>query len=380
MDDESTKFQLKYVGTRFDGARLPVDVLSDLPAFRDLLAAFAKDEWRALNADRKRLPKGFDKSLAFDLVAVEDGSAVPVLDWNRATAQAQLPGFTDELQDVVEASFRDIVALIDGAGNNLFPQSLSSEHVRALNRLGAGLRDNERIEFPNTEGANGKVVFLDTYRRKNLITRVRETYQARFESTGIILGTIANPDTRYGGHVEVQTTEHGIIKVPLDRERLRHEFDGNIDALVQFELQIELDNMDKYRNVIEVHDIVLIDAGLGADLERCRNRLANISKLADNWDNEGGAPVRLEAVAAAGSLLSKRPSLSRAYKIYPTEDGGVLFEFEANGWDYSIAFAPEGSAEMYGIQINGRGEMDPMRFEEIGEEFTKVFDERVGRK
>lgn len=59
MADEEKSFRLRYVGSRFDNARLPVDVLSDLPAFRDLLAAFAKDEWLSLNSDRQRVPKGF---------------------------------------------------------------------------------------------------------------------------------------------------------------------------------------------------------------------------------------------------------------------------------------------------------------------------------
>lgn len=51
-----TTFRLRYVGGRFNGTRLPVDVLTDLPAFRDLLVAFAKEEWRDLNAERKRVP------------------------------------------------------------------------------------------------------------------------------------------------------------------------------------------------------------------------------------------------------------------------------------------------------------------------------------
>ena len=48
-------FRLRYVGARFEGKRLPVEVLSDLAAFRDLVVAFAKDEWRKLNPARTRL-------------------------------------------------------------------------------------------------------------------------------------------------------------------------------------------------------------------------------------------------------------------------------------------------------------------------------------
>ncbi|MFM0454151.1 hypothetical protein PQR21_27535 [Paraburkholderia nemoris] len=377
MSDEGKSFRLRYVGARFDDARLPVDVLSDLPAFRDLLVAFAKDGWRALNSDRQRVPKGFDKSLSFDLVAIEPGSAIPKLDWNRRTAQSQLPGFADELEQIVGASFKEVVSLIDGAGHDRFPKFLPSEHIRALNKLGSGLREGERIEFQNTQGTDGKVVYLDSYRRKKLITEVRETYQARFEGVGMLVGTKASDGK--DGYIVVKTVEHGEIEISVDLERVVKEFDGNIYGDVQFELQIELDHNDRYRGVIEVHDVGLIDAQIGAELLRCRARLADIRNLRDGWHEGGGLRIHDAAVAAAEKFLLKRPSLCGAYKIYPTEEGDVLFEFESNGWDFSLEFGETGNIEIYGIQVDGPGEMEPLLFDEIGDDFMKEFDSRVGR-
>lgn len=375
MSDEGKDFRLRYVGKRFDDARLPVDVLSDLPAFRDLLAAFARDGWRALNSDRQRVPKGFDKGLSFDLLAIEEGSAVPKLSWNRRTAQTHLPGFADELEEIVDASFNEIVALIDGAGHGRFPKSLPSEHVRALNKLGAGLRDDERIEFQGTHGSDGKVVYLDNDRRKKLITRVRETYQARFEGIGTLVGTRASDKD---GYISFKTTEHGEIEVMVDRERVK-EFDGNIYVDIQFDLQIELDNNDRFRGVIEVHDVGLIDAQIGAELVRCRTRLDDIRMLPEGWHDGRGLAIGPAAVAAADKFLSRRPSLSGAYKIFPTEDGGVLFEFEINAWDLSVEFAADGRVEIYGVQLNGASEFEPVQFDEVGEAFMEEFDVRVGR-
>jgi len=369
-----TTFRLRYVGARFNGARLPVDVLADLPAFRDLLVAFAKDEWRDLNAGRKRVPKGFDKSISFDLVGINDGSAVPLLNWSRNAAQENLPGFEDELQEIVGGSYLDVVNLIDGAGHDQFPKSLSSEHIRALNRLGSGLRENEKIEFLGSSGQDGKVVYLDSYRRKALITRVRETYQARFESVGILRGSFAD---EVMGRVIVATSEHGEITIPLESDRVKEEFDGNIVSEVQFDLQIEMDNADRLRGVVGVFDVGLIDVESGADLLRCRNRIAELSALSDGWHDGAGRRIADDAVELANRFLSKRPTLSKQYHIYPTEEGGILVEFEANLWDISVEFLPEGGVELYGVQIDGAEELQPVHFSDIDGDFMTAFDRRV---
>jgi hypothetical protein len=368
--------RLRYVGRRFDRARLPLEVLADLPAFRDLLVAYAKQEWRKVNSGRQRVPKGFDKSLSFDLTAIEDGSAVPQLQWDRVAAQSYLPGFASELEEIVDLSFSNVVRLIDDAGRGKFPKVLASEHVRALNKFGSTLRDDERIEFLGRQGRDGNVVYLDGARRKSLITKVRETYESRFEGTGTLVGIFANDDPQ--GYIEVNTDCHGLIKIPLDRERVVTDFDGNIRSLVQFDLQIELDNADKFRSLVEVHALVLIDERIEADLDRCKNRLNDIKNLNDGWDDDGGRAINPSAVDSASSFLVRRPHFCSAYRIFPTAVGGVLFEFESNGWDLSLEFAPGGSVEFFGIEIDGDGELQPASFHSVGDDLIAEFDRYAG--
>jgi hypothetical protein len=374
MSEENKIFQLRYVGDRFDGARLPLDVLLDLPAFRDLLVSYAKDKWRAFNIERQRLPKGFDKSISFDLVAIEEGSAMPKLDWSRQVAQATLPGFSDQLEEVVDESYVELVGLIDRAGHQQFPPALSSEHIRALNKLGSGLRENERIEFVGSRGADGNVVYLDLYRRKALITHVRETYQIRYEGIGSLIGLhVAD------GWISVDAPEYGRLQIPVDPDRVADEFDGNTSFSVQFALQIELDNRDNFRSIIDVFDVELIDSELSDKIEVCRKRLADLRELQDGWlDGDGYAP-KSPSLESADKFLSKRPSLAGQYKIYPTSLGGVLFEFQVHGWDYSVEFGPAGTVEMYGVEIDGIAEMEPLMFEDAGDTFVTEFDSRMAR-
>ena len=211
---ELRSFLLRYVGARFEGHRLPLDVLPDLSAFRDLLVSYVKAGWRAAHTDRERLPKGFEKSIAFHLVGIGDGSAVPQLEWDRDTTQLLLPDFKDELELLVEASYSKVLRLIDGANSPVGAVELTFESIRALNKFGSGLLPDERIEFLGSQGADGNVVYLDTTRRKRLITQGRDSYQKRFEDLGKLLGIEIDP-LGTAGKITILTTEYGKIDVPV---------------------------------------------------------------------------------------------------------------------------------------------------------------------
>jgi hypothetical protein len=378
MTTDRRSFLLRYVGARYEGHRLPLDVLPDLSAFRDLIASYAKAQWRAAHKKRERLPKGFEKSIAFNLVGVGDGSAVPTLEWDRATAQLLLPDFKDELEDLVEQSYHRVLALVDGADSRQDAVELSSENIRALNHFGSGLLDDERIEFVGSRGADGNVVYLDLWRRKRLITRGRDSYQTRFESIGRLLGSEIDT-TGANGFIIVATTDHGTLRIPMSPERVREDFDGNIEADVQFRLMIELDNNDTFRGVVvDVFDIDVIDGALVANLERCRTRIATLRTLKEGWHDGHGAPVTDEAATAASRLLTARPRLAGSYCIYPAETGGLLIEFVLDGWDYAVEIGPKGSVGIYGVQVDGSGEIDLKEFEAINGNFFGLFDSLTG--
>ena len=373
MSDETKTFQLRYVGSRFNGARLPVEVLSDLPAFKDLLVSYAKDNWRASNVDKKRIPKGFDKSISLDLIAIENGSAMPKLEWNRDIAQVTLPGFEDELETSVKSSFDDFIKLIDDAGRNNFPKVLSSETIRALNKLGSGLKEHEKIEFVGSQGHDGNVVYLDTVRRKDLITHVRETYELRYEGIGELLGSNAD------GNIEVDTKEYGKFFITVGSERAK-EFDGSMYSSVQFSLQIALDNNDKFKNVIGVFDVDLIDTELSDNVLKCKIRLDELRQLPEGWLDGAGKKIDENALSTAEKFLMKRPALADKYRIFPMETGGVLFEFETDGWDLSVEFYSNNSVEIYGVEINGTDELIPQQFSDLDNNFIILFDKYSVRR
>ena len=370
---EPRSFLLRYVGARFEGHRLPLDVLPDLSAFLDLLVSFVKVEWRTAHAERERLPKGFEKSIAFDLVGVMDGSAVPQLEWDRDTAQALLPDFKDELEMLVAKAYTKILSLIDSASGPVGTMDLTSENIRALNRFGSSLFPDEKIEFLDSRGADGNVVFLDTYRRKRLITRGRDSYQTRFEDIGKLLGCEIDPSGTVGT-VTINTSEYGKITVLVSPERVRDDFDGYIEADVQFRLMIELGIDDTFRGVVEVYDVDVIDAKVVADLAICRDRITSLVSLGDGWHNGSGESPTQMADAAASRLLARKPGLAGSYRIFPTDVGGLLLEFSRMGWDYSIEIGPAGMVEIYGTETAGDAEMDTEPLDVSSDEFARQFD------
>jgi hypothetical protein len=113
------------------------------------------------------------------------------------------------------------------------------------------------------------------------------------------------------------------------------------------------------------------------NMQRCRDRLLELSTLKAGWLDGAGMEIDPRAMAAAEAFLTMRPFFAGAYRLYPTEDGGILFEFENHGWDFSVEFSPTGAIEMYGVEIAGSEEMELQSFEQLDEAFISVFDARI---
>lgn len=372
MDEDRKSFSVRYVGRRFNGARLPLDVLADLPALRDLIAALAKQEFRQKNSDRKRVPRGFDKSISFSLIEIEHGSAIPVFELDREVAQQNLPNFGDGMQEIVNRAYQRVAKIFDDAGHGNFPQALPLDAIHALTKLGANIQDDERIEFRGATGTDGNVVSLDAFRRKTLLTRVRETYTFEFESVGILTGVDASHNT-----IQVQTEEYGELRLPLDGVSMPAEqFDGNLRTLVEFSLSIALDAHDDFKAIEEVHSVDLVRP-YDDELDRCINRLQDLAKIEKGWlGNQQGEQLVHLAGMRATQIIFMRADLARLFRIFPTEDGGISLEFDKDRWSFAVEVMPDGSLEIDGSSEDGEV-YEAQSFEGFSKEFFKAFDEMI---
>lgn len=369
MDDENKSFSLRYVGRRFANARLPLDVLSDLPALRDLIAALAKQEFRQKNPDRQRVPQGFDKAISFALIEIEDGSAVPKLSLENEVAQQSLPNIGDQMEEIVARAFDRVANMYDEAGQDIFPQALPQDVIRALSKLGANIQEDERIEFQGQLGQDGNVVSLDPVRRKNLLTRVRETYTKEFESVGSLTGIDATQNT-----VQVRTEEYGDLRLSLEGVSLPVEqFNGHLFSLVEFSISIALDAHDEFKAVEDVHSLDLVRPYDEAVM-KCVRRLQEFSKIEKGWLGEGqGEQLVHLAGTRASQLIFMRADLADLFRIFPTEDGGISLEFNKEGWSFAVEIMPDGSLEIDGSSEDG-DVFEVQSFDEFAEEFFEAFD------
>ena len=108
----------------------------------------------------------------------------------------------------------------------------------------------------------------------------------------------------------------------------------------------------------------MLDPSLSDSALKRMGRLLKIKKtLRPGWHDGDGEAVTEDAMRSAELVHWLDPSFAGLGQVFPTLDGGLLFEFEAAGWDHSVEIGPEGNIECYGIEIDGPDEYGPSEIE-----------------
>ncbi|MCC0808309.1 hypothetical protein FPV16_19195 [Methylobacterium sp. W2] len=374
MPDGSDTFELRYVGARFDGGHLPLDVLPDLFAFRDLIIARAKEQWLRENPGRLRLPRGFNHSLLFDLVGITDESAGPQIKWDRDAAARGSPELANEIGTLLEQAYAETALLFSGAAQGRFPNVLPRDQLHALNRFGSALRPGEKIELKGQNDNRGEVIYVDFDRRKNLLTKVGETYTQRYAGSGTLVTTSSD------GFIALDTNELGRIILTIPSEIVLEHYDGNLGSDVQFDLMIVLDVSDKFRAVQECLDVTIVDASDDQEFRDAMTRIAELRKLEKGWLDGDGEAISQGAIKTARAVLHRRPDIAKLrLGIFPTEEGGLTFEFHRDGWNHALEMMPANAVEWFATERGGPDSIEPTLFQISDQAFWDQLDGRIGR-
>jgi len=104
-----------------------------------------------------------------------------------------------------------------------------------------------------------------------------------------------------------------------------------------------------------------IDAEDAEEFRIAMIRIDELRKLERGWLDGNGEAISQIAIEAARSALLQRPDIAKSkLGIFPTEEGGLTFEFTGNAWQLSIEIMPSGSIEFYGIQVDGTETVGPI--------------------
>lgn len=320
----------RLVGARFEGTRIPFDVLADLAALQDIVYEGAKARYLRANPLRKRVPRGFRHDVGLSLSAIEPGSAVPCILLTFTAVAAPLLGyFRDARSSIVNAVFAAKQHDRDALNQALPPSAL-----KGFERLGRSLEGDEAIviETPAGSPAGGELR-ID----RNVLSFMSEV------ATGEPANRIVRrevPVTVCGQDKEKRTFTLRMVdglQLVVDYAKLKYQgelseafggYEKGEKVLIhgQFELQ---SGGRRIRQVLEVDFVESLDP------QDIGYRVEELSQLADGWlDGEGVAP-KLEGLSWFQQTWQTCIDVDvRLPFLYPTPTGGLSAE-----WDGTAARA-----------------------------------------
>lgn len=84
------------------------------------------------------------------------------------------------------------------------------------------------------------------------------------------------------------------------------------------------------------------------DIKRCREKVAELMLLPDDWDSYGSRSIQQAAVNQTNKLLDVFSELEMPQPfIVPVPGGGLQFEFQKDKRELEIEILPDGSLEYF---------------------------------
>lgn len=342
-DPEDVFARLRLTGGRFEGDGMPVEALTELVAYQQLVVGVAKEVYRSSHADRQRLPRGFADRLQLRLRTIEQGSAVPVLERIREPG-ALLPREDDftRSRDLIE----DAVAAI--AAGDALPEDFPRQAVVLFNRFGQTLRPDEAIELRKPGARSGPKYTRDVQRR--LVLEEERTFQAEVSDIGWVLELDSTRMTcmmRLRSALRAQPVPAPVDDFTFDQVKAAMEPNGegppvHVTGIGVYSTAGHVLRLSSIQEVSPIED--------PEGLEALDSRIAELAELKPGWLDGAGVPLTLEALGKARITLTELLLLDvpRA-RIYPTPEGGVQAEWAAGSYEISVTFEPDGSSDALAV-------------------------------
>lgn len=319
----------RFVGARFDGHAIPLEVLKDLSVLEELIVEVAKWHYKQENPRRKRIPKGFADEVSLKVTAIEDGSAIPKIVLAITAISNTL--FPVDHREYFEKARESIVAAVDSAERQQpVAGMLNDSHFAYFDRIGRTLRDGESLElnFPNTQ--RPARLTKATRRYLTLATSSAQGYTEEVRFRGRVCE--ADQETE---RFHLRLIDGSRIAAPIQPEHL----ETIVEAFKEYKtgVRVIVEGVGKYDRrsrlvgLDSIEHISLLDEmDVGARLDEFR-------LLKDGWfEGKGIAPVTEGLDWLADQFESNYSDELPTPYFYPTGEGGVQAEWNFSNWELSL--------------------------------------------
>ncbi|MSR59336.1 MAG: hypothetical protein EXS05_17120 [Planctomycetaceae bacterium] len=317
----------RLTGPRFEGHAIPLELLSDLAVLEEMVIEVAKWLYLKENQSRKRTPRGFTDDIGLNLTAVEEGSAVPVI--NLVIASSLL--FPSQSPEYFEKARDCIISAIDAADQNKsISEYLPDRVLGYFDRFGRSLRDGEGIEF--TLPSSTRTARLTKEVRRKLILKSFNVKELTEEVT--VHGLVHEAD-QSAMTFQVQLIDNRKIPAPM---AIQH-WDTILEAFAGYKQGVRVrlqgigrvDRRDRLLKIESVEHISILDP---LDVPA---RMDELKLLKDGWlDGKGVAPVSAQIDWFADAFSTRYPEDLQLPHVYPTGDGNVQLEWSLKSHEASL--------------------------------------------
>ncbi len=313
-------------GLRFEGGVVPLEVLGDLAAFREMVLEVAKWRFFSRNPGRQRVPRGFTDNFSFNLVGLREGSAVCdiELDAPKGSLSSEYGPFYEDFRGALES----IIAAVDSDD----PETkMPLDYYAYFDRVGRSLREGEMLEFRLP--SKGVAASLDRGRRQDLLAKSR---LSEFTNEVTLRGYVPEMD-QDRMLFELRPAYGPKVSAPLPAfhfDTILKAFNGYsgaepirvlIKGIGRFNRQGRLQSLEN------VNDVSLLDPlDVAFRLDEFRN-------LQNGWfEGEGVAPPQTGLDWLTRTFYQYYPVADELPYSYPTPEGGVQFEWSVGYWEFTL--------------------------------------------
>lgn len=322
---------LVFRGKRFDGAVMPLEALPELAAYRDLLAAVAREFFFAENPGRSRLPNGFADSFRLSLARIEQGSAVPIVE------REVLDPHLFAMGDLFDRARDEVAAVVQSALSGAALPSWLTPHVAArFTSFGRTLKDDESVILAPAGQRDGAEYNRQVRRR--ILLAGQGTYEEDVELVGLVREADADQDS-----FEIRLGDDRRVPVRTSRPLLSQVLSSfQRDAAIRVSGIGVYDPEGKLLRVSLASDVSAAEEGdVASGKPGCRipvpDQVDSLKGLQDGWFDGEGVAFNDEALAWSSKLLE---SIVNGFElatphIYPTPEGSVRAEWSRPLWEIS---------------------------------------------